>query len=99
MVENRQSILDTLRENAATLRGLGVQRLALFGSAVRGDLLDDSDLDFLVDLHPKSFDAYMAVKEYLEDRLGRRVDLVLRSAVKPELCDEILGEAVDAPLG
>ena len=98
MVRDTARILETVRQEADSLRRIGVTRLALFGSGARGGLRDDSDLDFLVDLNIKSFDAYMDVKELLEALFGRPVDLVLRSALKPELRDDILREAVDAPL-
>lgn len=98
MVVNRESIFDTLRRDAPVLRAMGVQRLAVFGSALRGDHTADSDIDFLVDLSPKTFDAYMDVKEHLEARFDCRVDLILRSALKPELRDTVLREAIDAPL-
>lgn len=69
----------------------------MFGSAVRGELKDTSDLDFLVDLQNKTFDAYWDVKELLESTFNRPVDLVLFDAIKPALRDAILKEAVDAP--
>ena len=50
-----------------------------------------------VDLQEKSFDRYMAVKELLEEILFRKVDLVLKSAIKPRLREGILREAVRAP--
>jgi predicted nucleotidyltransferase len=83
---------------APSLRKLGVTRLAIFGSAARGDLRPDSDLDFLLELRHKTFDQYMQVKELLEKSFDRRVDLVLTSAIKPMLRETILREAVDAPL-
>jgi predicted nucleotidyltransferase len=49
-----------------------------------------------VDLEEKSFDRYMAVKELLEDALHQKVDLVVKSAIKPRLRDVILREAVRA---
>ena len=98
MVRNRESILGILQDDGPILRRLGVRRLALFGSAARDELSPGSDLDFLVELNAKTFDAYMTVKEHLEDRFACRVDLVLRSALKPELRDQILAEALDAPL-
>ena len=98
MVRNKDDILDALAREAQALRGLGVRRLALFGSAVRGTLHADSDLDFLVELQPKTFDTYMNVKEFLESRFQHPIDLVLRSALHPELREEILRQAVDARL-
>ena len=98
MVRNKDDILNALTRDAQALRGLGVRRLALFGSAVRGTLRADSDLDFLVELQPKTFDSYMDVKEFLESCFSQPIDLVLQTALKPELRDGILNEAVDARL-
>lgn len=50
----------------------------------------------MVELQPKTFDAYMDVKLLLEKVLGRKVDLVLADAVKPRLRTMILAEAVRA---
>jgi predicted nucleotidyltransferase len=69
----------------------------LFGSAARNEASDASDLDFLVEFDRKSFDNYMDLKFYLEELLGRPVDLVLKDAVKPRLREPILAEAVHAP--
>ena len=69
---------------------------ALFGSIARGEGSDSSDIDLLVELQPKTFDAYMDVKLFLERTLGHKVDLVLAEAVKPRLRPMILAEAVRA---
>lgn len=73
---------------------MGVSELALFGSIVRGEEREDSDLDVLVDFNKKTFDSYMDVKEYLESLTGRKIDLVLKSALKPALRQRILTEAI-----
>lgn len=68
-------------------RRLGVRRLDVFGSAI-GDQFDvgRSDVDFVVDLATGSArdysDAYFALKEGLEELLGRRVDLLTRSSIE-----------------
>jgi predicted nucleotidyltransferase len=90
-------ILQSLTRHEPRLRALGVRRLALFGSAVRGELRDTSDLDFVVEFDRKSFDAYMDLKAFLEELFGRKVDLVIAEAIKPRLRHAILGEAVHAP--
>ena len=89
-------ILKLVEANQERLRRLGVREFGLFGSFARGESRPDSDIDFVVDLEEKSFDTYMAVKELLESLLARRVDLVLKSAIKPRLRDRILREAVRA---
>ena len=68
-------------------RRFGVIRLELFGSATNADFADDhSDFDFLVEFdlsgEVKALDAYFGLKEELESLLGRRVDLVMPSAIK-----------------
>ena len=92
----RDDILRTIAANQQRLPDLGVRELVLFGSYARGDQNPSSDVDFVVDLTQKSFDRYMDLKELLEALLGRRVDLVLKGALKPRLRDSILREAVRA---
>jgi predicted nucleotidyltransferase len=96
MMLTRDHILATIDAHADELRRLGARRLALFGSIARGEGHDSSDIDLLVELQPKTFDAYMDVKLFLEKVLGRKVDLVLTDALKPRLRPMILAEAVHA---
>ena len=95
-MENRDDVLQHLREQQQALRRLGVRRLGLFGSIARGEGCQDSDLDFVVELERNSFDAYMDVKFFLEDLFRRPVDLVLADTIKPRLRDVILKETVYA---
>lgn len=97
MAKNRDEIIKVLEQNREIIRGFGVRSLALFGSAVRGEAEPTSDLDFVVDFERKSFDAYMDLKEFLEQLFGCRVDLVIADAIKPRLRPFILAEAVHAP--
>lgn len=92
----RASILEALDVHADELHRLGAKSPALFGSLARGEGSEASDIDLLVELQPKTFDAYMDVELYLERLLGRKVDLVLADAVKPRLGSVILAEAVHA---
>jgi hypothetical protein len=92
----REEILAMINAHADELRRLGAKSLALFGSVARGEGTESSDIDLLVELQPKTFDAYMDVKLFLERALGRKVDLVLADAVKPRLRPMILAEAVRA---
>lgn len=71
-----------------------VEQIGIFGSSVRGDNRADSDIDVLVEFEKGHKDVfnYMRLKAYLEDLLGRDVDLVLKDALKPRLRDRILSE-------
>ena len=55
-----------LEANGDAIRRYGVRSLGLFGSAARGTARPESDLDFVVEFDRKSFDAYMALKLFLE---------------------------------
>lgn len=70
----------------------GVRSLGVFGSWARGEATPTSDVDILVDFEKPTFDQYMELKFHLEDLLQLRVDLVLRSNLKPALRDRVLGE-------
>lgn len=76
---------------------MGVVRLALFGSILRGDASERSDVDLLVEFAPgaKSFDHFMALAELLEVQLGRSVELVTIEALSPFIGPRILLEAKD----
>ena len=80
-------VLDMLRANLRQLQQrFGVESLAVFGAASRGDLSVDSDVDLLVRFNrPASFDSYFALKFHLEDLLGRSVDLATDKMVGPRL--------------
>lgn len=77
--------------------GLGVRRLALFGSVRHDRAHSDSDVDVLVEFQPgqKSFDHFMALGDLLERVLGRSVELVTPESISPFLKPHILADAVD----
>jgi len=72
-----------------------VKRAALFGSVARGEARDaSSDIDILVEMGKgRAFD-FFSLQEDLRERFGRRVDLVEYVALRPELKDSILADAV-----
>ena len=91
---------DAVRRLAACeqeVRALGVARLALFGSVLRGAARGESDLDLLVQCAPgtMSYRRFLALSELLEERLGRRVELVTTEALSPFIGPRILAEAQD----
>ena len=91
----RAQVLQQLASSKAELaRRFGVTRLALFGSMARDAARADSDLDILVDFDgPATSARYFGVQFYLEDLLGRRVDLVTDKALRAELRPYVEREA------
>ena len=96
-VHNREQAMERLAGCQDKVRGLGVARLAIFGSVLRGDPKADSDVDLLVQFEPgaKSYARFLALSELLEARLGRRVELVTTEALSPYIGPRILAEAQD----
>ena len=77
------------------LTGHGVVRAAVFGSLVKGEMKEGSDIDILVELpEEKSLLDLVALKLELEEALGRKVDLVEYSTIHPLLKERILNEQV-----
>ena len=93
----REQAVQRLVASKPEIHALGVDRLALFGSVLRGDAGPDSDIDLLVQFSPgaKTFDRFLALSELLEERLGRRVELVTTEALSPFIGPRILAEAQD----
>ena len=96
-VLNREQTAARLSACEEEIRTLGVTRLALFGSVLRGHTHPQSDVDFLVEFAPgaKSYDRFLALLDLLESRLGRPVELVTREALSPFIGPRILQEAQD----
>lgn len=73
----------------------GIKRAAFFGSIVRGEMTDESDIDILVEFEGrKSLLDLAGLKLDLEDALQRRVDLLTYRSLHPMLKDRILAEQV-----
>lgn len=82
--EEVASVLENHREELRDRFGVG--RLSVFGSAARGELSAGSDVDLYVEFEGSTtFDRFMGLKLYLEELLGRSVDLVTPKALPPSL--------------
>jgi len=99
-VETKDQLLQRLQDHEGPLRGLGVKRLAVFGSFVREEQGPESDVDMLVQFLPgmKSFDNFMGIAFLLEDILQRRVELLTTEALSPYIGPRILSEVEDVLL-
>jgi hypothetical protein len=92
-----ETIRGRLADSADLLKVHGVVAVYVFGSVVRGTATPDSDVDLLVEFScPIGLVAFVALQQELANRLGVRVDLVTRDALKPQLQARILSEAVRA---
>jgi predicted nucleotidyltransferase len=93
----RAEVLEALRAHRPTLaERFGVVELALFGSFARDEATDASDVDILVRFdRPATSRSYFGVQFYLEDLLGRRVDMVTDKALRSEFRPYVEREAMN----
>ena len=96
----KQDILTLLEQNGSRLRALGVKRIGLFGSFVRGEQRPESDIDLLVEFEQgkKTFDAFMELSFLLEEVLQRRFELATMESLSPYVGPHILREVEYASL-
>ena len=92
-----ERIKEVLRNKEVEIRKFGIISLAVFGSVARGEATDSSDVDLLVEFDDhRSIDLFdfIIVNQFLEKELGVKVDLVTVPALKKQLKDQILKEAI-----
>jgi len=92
----RDEVVARLAALEEPLRRHGLTSLALFGSVVHSTARPDTDIDVLVDVAPHaqfSLIDLVSVKDFLEDQLGRKVDVVTRGGLEPAIRNRVLREA------
>jgi predicted nucleotidyltransferase len=93
-VRRKEEVLAIIRNHQKEIRNLGVRRYGFFGSFVREQDTEQSDIDILVEFEPgqKTFDNFMQLAFLLEELLGREVDLVTAESLSPYIGPHILKE-------
>ena len=93
----RDRVLAILKSRKRRLKKFGIHSLSIFGSVARDQAHQKSDVDILVDFDkPIGLFEYARLKMYLEEILERPVDLVTPEALRQEMREEILHEAIRA---
>lgn len=93
---NRNAALTALKEQAEALKAFGATALYLFGSTVRDQATDASDLDLFLDYDRSggfSLVDLVGIKQLLEQRLGVSVDVTTRDSLDPLLRGRIEASA------
>lgn len=95
-MNTKEEILKKLRGSKQEIKAkYKVKEIGVFGSAIRGELSETSDIDILVEFEePIGFFKFLELEEYLATRLGKKVDLVSRKALKPRIGSYILKEVL-----
>jgi uncharacterized protein len=91
----RENIIKTLKSNKPKLTNLGIRRVGLFGSYIRGEQSNESDIDLLIDFEPEkeNFDNFMAVCDLFEKIFkNEKIEVVTKNGLSPYIGPEILKE-------
>ena len=99
-IKTKQDVLKVLHQNRDRLKAMGVSKIGLFGSFLRGEQHPDSDIDLLVKFEAgqKTFDAFMDLAFLLEEIFQRRIELLTVESLSPYLGPHILKEVEYAAL-
>jgi predicted nucleotidyltransferase len=90
-----EPIKDVLQKNKSYLsKKYHISRIGIFGSYARGDAVEGSDIDILVDLQSPIGLDFVTLAEELESMLRHRVDLVSSNAIKPKMMHHIRKDIV-----
>lgn len=94
-VQNKRTLISLLKANSQKLKSYGVLNLSIFGSFVTGEFNAESDVDFLIDFVPdqKNYDNFMELSFFLEDLLGRKVEMVTPQSLSKYIGSHILKQA------
>jgi predicted nucleotidyltransferase len=96
-MKTKDDILATIHTHKPEFSKLGVRSIGLFGSYVRGEQSDKSDIDILIDFEPdqENFDNYMAAYDQFEQLFkNERIELVTKNGLSPYIGPKILNEVV-----
>lgn len=89
---HKDAILQTLASHKLQLADFGVRQIGLFGSYVRNEATENSDIDLLVDIRKdkKTFNNFLSLNYYLEELFGKKVELVTTQSLSPYIGPHIL---------
>ena len=91
----KDHILSEIKANRSELSKLGISDIGLFGSYLRGDQSEKSDIDLLIDFEPdmENYDNYMAVYDLFERLFkNERVEIVTKNGLSPYIGPKILND-------
>lgn len=91
-VKDKEQLIELLQQHANTILGYGVEKLGIFGSFVRNEMNEESDVDFLVHFKPelKTYKNFIELAYYLEDICGRKIELVTDKGLSKYIGPKIL---------
>ena len=95
-MKTREEILKVLKTDLPYLNEkYGVRKIGLFGSYSRGEAIEGSDVDLLIEFEkPIGFFKFVELEDYLSGKLGAKVELVADDALKPMVRPRVMEDIV-----
>ena len=95
MIQTKQELLNVLNANRDKILSFGVERLGLFGSFVRDEANEKSDVDFVVEFKPESnrYKNLSSLYDFLEVLTERKIEVISKDAIKSKRGLRILSTA------
>lgn len=100
-VSNKAELFQRLIFNGRQIRSFGIDRISVFGSFARNSSIRaTSDIDLVLEFTPgrKNFDNLVDLGDYLENLLGRKVELLTRESLKSQTGKHILATAQEVAI-
>jgi predicted nucleotidyltransferase len=98
-VNTKSELIERIQQKQDEIQGYGVRRLGIFGSFVRDEADPTSDIDLYVDFYTekKSFDNFIELSFFLQNLLGRKVEIVTPQSLSKYIGPHILKEVENVP--
>ncbi len=93
----RENIISTLKSHKSQLSEFGVQNIGLFGSYLRNEQSDKSDIDLLIDFDPEkeNFDNFMAIYDIFENAFkNEKIEIVTKNGLSQYIGPKILKDVM-----
>ena len=94
----RDEIITAIRNNSDAIKAEGVTKLALFGSRVRGDNRQDSDIDVLIEVEPDASFSILnliGVEHIIQDATGLQAQATMRRSIEPRFAQRIADDILE----
>jgi predicted nucleotidyltransferase len=91
----KDKILKILKSNKSNLSKFGISKVGLFGSYIRNEQCQESDIDLLIEFEPEkeNFDNFMAVYDFFENLFQHeKIEIVTKNGLSPYIGPKILSE-------
>lgn len=101
MITNKKILFTTLQKNSETIKSFGVERIGVFGSFVRNEADENSDVDFLIEFRQgqKKYSNLFSLHTFLETLTQRKVEVLTRESLSPYIGPYILNEVEYVQIG